>query len=74
MPALRITNEFTGRETSVNVSRRLTPRRVRAIRARLIATGCCSGDTLGGRGRQDNPEAYETFLHRADQVVGCGSE
>lgn len=74
MTKLTIANEFTGLSTVVDASKPLTTRRIRDIRRRLVAAECKSGDTLGGRGRQDNPEAYEAFLLRAEQVIATGRD
>jgi len=58
MRKLKIKNEFTNRETWVDIERPFTPKRIKRIRARLCRPECISGDILGGRGRQDNAELY----------------
>ena len=65
---ITIRNDFTGRETRVDPSRPMTARRALAIRRRLCADDCTSGDTLGARGQQENPEAYRIL---ADRTAGC---
>jgi len=70
---ITISNEFTGRETAVDTSRTLTKGKIRAIRKRLCDRDCRSGDILGARGRQDEPEAYLDFLVRAE-AVWAGSD
>lgn len=62
---LRIKNDFTDRETTIETSRPWTRQRVKAIRRRLCSSECCSGDDLGGRGPQDDPENYEFYLNEA---------
>ena len=69
---LTIKNEFTGRSTLIDTDRPLDSRRVHEIRARLCLRSCTSGDIIGGRGPQDDPEAYEAFLARASRIVGTG--
>lgn len=57
---LKIVNDYTGRETTVDTERPMTPSRALAIRRRLCADDCTSGDTLGARGPQ--AEGYREFL------------
>ncbi len=71
---LTIRNNFTDCATTVNPGKPLTLRRIKAIRGRLHGADCKSGDDLGGRGRQDDPAAYEELLLRAVQVVGSGRD
>lgn len=65
---ITIRNDFTSRETRVDTSRPMTARRALAIRRRLCADECTSGDHLGARGPQENPEAYRIL---ADRAAGC---
>jgi hypothetical protein len=67
---LTIVNDYTGRETTVDTERPMTPRRALAIRRRLCSDNCTSGDTLGGRGPQ--AEGYREFLDRADRAILTG--
>jgi hypothetical protein len=67
---LTIVNDYTGRETTVDTERPMTPRRALAIRRRLCSDNCTSGDTLGGRGPQD--ERYQAFRDRADRAILTG--
>jgi len=71
---ITISNEFSGRETTVDTSKPLTREKVRAIRRRLCRPECASGDILGARGRQDEPEAYLDFLVRAEAVLVSGND
>jgi len=71
---IKISNEFTGKSTTVNASRPLTRVKIRAIRRRLCRPECRSGDILGARGRQDEPEAYLEFLVRAEAVWAGGDD
>lgn len=67
-----IRNEFTGKEITVDPTKPLTANKVKAWRRKLHAADCTSGDDLGGRGKQADPEAYEALLVRAQEVVGTG--
>jgi hypothetical protein len=67
---LTIVNDYTGRETTVDTERPMTPRRALAIRRRLCSDNCTSGDTLGARGPQD--ERYQAFRDRADRAILTG--
>ena len=67
---LTIRNDFTGRETTVDTSLPMTPRRALAIRRRLCGDNCTSGDTLGARGPQ--ADGYREFLDRADSAILTG--
>jgi hypothetical protein len=69
---ITIRNEFTNRETRVDTSKPMTAKKALAIRRRLCADGCTSGDTLGARGPQDNPEAYRILADRAAQAILTG--
>jgi hypothetical protein len=71
---IKISNEFTGRATTVNTCRPLTRDKIRLIRKRLCHKECRSGDILGARGRQDDPEAYLEFLERAEAVWAGGDD
>lgn len=71
---IMISNDFTGRETTVDTSRPLTKDKIRLIRKRLCHKECRSGDILGARGRQDDPEAYQAFHQRAEDVLSLGNE
>ena len=68
---LTIRNRFTGRETTVDTTRPMTPRRALDIRRRLCVDVCQSGDTLGANGPQDNPEEYNRLADRAAHAVLC---
>ena len=74
MTNISIRNEFTGNHITVNGSRRLTAAKIRSWRRRLHADGCCSGDDLGGRGPQADPDAYVALLERAQNVVAGGRD
>lgn len=65
---MTIRNDFTRLETRVDTSRPMTAKRALAIRRRLCADDCESGDHLGARGPQENPEAYRVL---ADRAAGC---
>jgi hypothetical protein len=67
---LTIVNDYTGRETTVDTERPMTPRRALAIRRRLCSDNCTSGDTLGARGPQ--ADGYREFLDRADSAILTG--
>ncbi len=67
---LTIRNDYTGRETTVDTERPMTPRRALAIRRRLCSDNCTSGDTLGARGPQ--ADGYREFLDRADSAILTG--
>jgi hypothetical protein len=69
---LTIRNDFTGRQTTVDIDRPMTPRRVLEIRRRLCSDNCTSGDTLGARGPQ--AAGYRDFLDRADRAILTGEE
>ena len=69
-----IRNDFTGNEIRVDASRPVTAKKVKAWRSKLHAPDCTSGDDLGGRGKQEDPEAYEALLLRAQQVAATGNE
>lgn len=69
---LTIRNDYTGRETTVDTDRPMTPRRALEIRRRLCSDDCTSGDTLGARGPQ--AEGYRELLDRADRAILTGAE
>jgi len=71
---ITIKNNFTNASTIVDTSRRLTRKKVRAIRRRLCHWECLSGDFLGARGPQEDPEAYERFYDRAFNVLFDGGD
>jgi hypothetical protein len=64
---ITITNNFTNRSTRVDPSKPMTARRAQAIRRRLCADDCTSGDTLGARGPQE--PGYDRLLDRATHAV-----
>lgn len=64
---LTIRNDYTGRETTVDTLRPMTPRRALDIRRRLCSDDCTSGDTLGARGPQ--AAGYPELLDRADRAI-----
>jgi len=72
MSKVTIRNEFTGREITVDASKPLTAKKIKAWRSKLHGADCTSGDDLGGRGRQADADAYEALLSRAQQVVATG--
>lgn len=74
MSKVTIRNEFTGNEITVDASKPVTAKKVKAWRSKLHAADCTSGDDLGGRGKQADPEAYEALLLRAQQVVATGRD
>lgn len=69
---LTIKNDFTSRQIRVDLSRPVTARKVAGWRQKLHNPGCTSGDELGGRGPQDDPDAYEMLLLRAQEAVATG--
>ena len=74
MAKVTIRNEFTGAVITVDPSKPVTAKKVRSWRSKLHAADCTSGDDLGGRGKQADPEAYEDFLVRAQKVVLTGRD
>lgn len=72
MTKVTIRNEFTGNEITVDAGKPVTAKKVKAWRSKLHAADCKSGDSLGGRGKQADPEAYEALLMRAERVVCTG--
>ena len=64
---ITITNDFTGKVTSVNPSLPMTRRKADAIRARLCLPSCLSGDDLGARGPQ--VDGYSDLLNRAQAAI-----
>jgi len=71
---ITISNDFTGRRTTINACRPLTRDKIRLIRRRLCDKDCRSGDILGARGQQDEPEAYLEYLERAEAVWAGGDD
>lgn len=67
---IMITNDFTGRSTSVNPALPMTTCKADAIRARLCLPSCSSGDDLGARGPQ--VEGYLDLLYRAQSAIMSG--
>jgi len=67
MRKLKIKNEFTNRETWIDIEKPFTQKRIKRIRARLCRPDCTSGDDLGGRGRQEDPELYAATI---EKIVG----
>jgi len=74
MTKVTIRNEFAGNEITVDASKPVTAKKIRAWRSKLHAADCTSGDSLGGRGKQDDPEAYDALLMRAERVLMTGVE
>jgi hypothetical protein len=66
---ITIRNDFTSRSTKVDTSRPMTAKRALTIRRRLCADDCTSGDQLGARGLQDNPDEYRRLSDRAAQAI-----
>ena len=66
---LTIRNEFTGREISVDPSKPLTPKKIAGWRSKLHCRDCMSGDDLGGRGKQEDQQAYDQLLFRAQKML-----
>jgi len=69
-----ISNEFTGREITVDATKPITARKIKTWRSKLHAARCTSGDDLGGRGKQVDQEAYDVFLSRAQRVAATGRD
>jgi hypothetical protein len=69
---ITISNDFTNRQTRVDPSRPMTANRAMAIRRRLCVDDCTSGDHLGARGLQDNPNDYQSLSDRAAKVILTG--
>jgi hypothetical protein len=65
-----IANDFTNRSTKVDQSKPMTARKVLAIRRRLCADDCKSGDCLGARGPQE--PGYAQLIERAAHCVLTG--
>jgi len=65
-----ITNDFTNRSTKVDPSKPMTARKALAIRRRLCADECTSGDSLGARGPQE--PGYQQLADRAAQCILTG--
>ena len=74
MARLTISNEFTGMSIAIDDSQLITRRKITAWRQRLCSANCISGDELGGRGRQEDMNAYDIFLQRAQRVVATGRD
>ena len=72
MGMLKIFNSFTGRAITVNTDLPLTRRKIKMIRDSLHNRDCLSGDELGARGPQEDPDAYWRFYDRASEVVSSG--
>jgi hypothetical protein len=66
---ITIKNDFTNRETKVDPSRPMTVRKALTIRRRLCADECTSGDHLGARGPQEDPDEYRILADRAAQAI-----
>jgi hypothetical protein len=69
---ITITNDFTSRSTKVDPSRPMTARKALTIRRRLCADDCTSGDHLGARGPQEDPEEYRRLSDRAAHAILSG--
>ena len=67
---ITIRNDFTNRSTKVDPSRPMTAKKALAIRRRLCADDCKSGDCLGARGQQE--PGYDRLLDRAAQAILTG--
>lgn len=74
MNKVTIRNEFTGNKITVDASKPLTAKKIASWRSKLHAADCTSGDDLGGRGKQDDHEAYLQLLTRAQRVLSTGDE
>ena len=68
MRKMTIKNDFTNRQTWVDIDRPFSKKRIKRIRARSCRPGCTSGDILGARGRQDNPELYVEIIEKLGGV------
>jgi hypothetical protein len=66
-----IRNDFTGRQITVDASKPISLKKLSAWRRKLHCLDCMSGDDLGGRGPQDNPEAYKALLLKAQRLIIC---
>ena len=69
---ITIRNDFTGRQTRVDPSRPMTAKRALTIRRRLCTDDCTSGDHLGARGPQEDPDEYRRLSDRAAQAILAG--
>lgn len=69
---ITIRNDFTNRSTKVDPSRPMTAKKALAIRRRLCADDCKSGDCLGARGLQEDSEEYRRLSDRAAQAILTG--
>ena len=74
MTKVIIRNEFTGSEITVDASKPVTAKKVKAWRNKLHTADCISGDDLGGRGKQADPDAYHALLMRAQRVAATGRD
>ena len=74
MTKVTIRNEFTGNEITVDAGKPVTAKKVASWRSKLHAADCKSGDDLGGRGKQDDQDAYDALLLRAQLVVATGRD
>jgi len=72
MTKVTIRNDFTGCVMTIDASKPLTASRIKTLRRNMHAGDCMSGDELGGRGKQDDPDAYDALLARAQQVAVTG--
>ena len=69
MMRVKLRNDFSCAEITVDANRPLTQRKIRAWRRRLCSDECRSGDSLGGRGQQADQVAYDQLLLRAADVI-----
>ena len=72
MTKVTIRNNFTGCVMTIDASKPLTASRLKTLRGKMRADACMSADDLGGRGKQDDQEAYDALLARAEQVAMTG--
>jgi hypothetical protein len=74
MAFLTVRNNFTGQSATINTDTPLTASRIKSLRRKLHAGDCMSGDDLGGRGPQDDPDHYHATLARAQSIVCTGRD
>lgn len=68
---ITIRNDFHNTKTWVDASRPMTREKVARIRRKLCGTkGCKCGDSLGGRGPQE--DGYAELIDKALEVIFTG--
>lgn len=70
MKTIQLSNDYHNTTTTIDLSRPLTLRRVKAIKSRLCGVdGCTCSTILGTRGVQRDAYVHDDLVYRAEGLV-----